>query len=138
MSLSKGTTVNPGIINKIDFCIHINLKWLFFGQFYFGFFFLTINEIIAQRRKYHNLMFKISFAWCSTLTRHLQYLFFFAQFARAMHQLCINLHTFHMHFMYRTKYILHEAPPKWQFKEYYGIFRFGQYSCQYKTQMTYT
>ena len=50
MSLSKGTTVNPGIINKIDFCIHMNLKWLFFGQFYFGFFFLTINEIIGQRR----------------------------------------------------------------------------------------
>ena len=65
MSLSKGTTVNPGIINKIDFCIHINLKWLFFGQFYFEFFFLTINEIIGERRRYHNLMFKISFAWYS-------------------------------------------------------------------------
>ena len=57
------------------------------------------------------------------------YLLFFAQFAHPMHQLLMNLHTPHVQFMQQTKHDaksgLHEVPTKQQFKEYYGVFRFG-------------
>ena len=59
-----------------------------------------------------------------------------------MHQLLINLQTLHVQFVQKKKQQnkkilrkqgLHEAPPKPQFVEYYGIFRPEQFqNCQGK------
>ena len=48
-----------------------------------------------------------------------------------MHQHLVNLHVMHVQFVQKkTKKLqkqgLHEAQPKIQFKEYYGIFHSGQ------------
>ena len=69
------------------------------------------------------------------------YLLFSARYACAIRQLLLNLHTLHVQFAQETKqnkkilrkYGIHEAPPKPQFDEYYGIFRPEQFqNCQGK------
>lgn len=69
-------------------------------------------------------------------------LLFFARIACAMYQLLVNLHTLYMQ-PYKEHNImqksgLHEATPKWQFKEDYGIFHFDQsilpHSTMFKNQ----
>ena len=77
------------------------------------------------------IFFKFPFGWCFMKTQLLKYMYllFFAQFTHAIHQLLMNLHPLHVLFMQQTKHNeksgVHEAPTKQQFKEYYGVFRFG-------------
>ena len=52
----------------------------------------------------------------------------FSVFLHELHVQCMQIYEVHVQIVKRTKDIagLHEAPPKRRFKEYDGIFRFGQ------------
>ena len=87
-----------------------------------------MNKILQKKAI---IFFKFPFGWCFIKSQLLKYMYllFFAQFAHAMHQLLMNLHPLHVQFTQQTKHNAksgwHEAPTKQQFKEYYGVFRFG-------------